>query len=171
MSEFFLCKHPFPIGDGSDTLLEVRDSKHVFLMFPPSELEMLIEIGLDTMKYYRDNGITDEMVESVNRKRKNMARRLSTKRDSVNKGDSLYVIRDTVTGDIKVGRSKNPFERISSIQTDSPHFLVLLKVYEGRGYKETAVHEVLKNNGSHIFGEWFKCGEDTMRIIDETASR
>lgn len=70
MSEFFLCKHPFPIGDGSDTLLEVRDSKHVFLMFPPSELEMLIEIWLDTMKYYRDNGITDEMVESVNRKRK-----------------------------------------------------------------------------------------------------
>ena len=57
-------------------------------------------------------------------------------------GKDLYIIQMAVTGDIKVGRSKNPNKRLKQLQTSCPHPLKVILVIRGTRHN----------------GEWFEEG-------------
>ena len=69
------------------------------------------------------------------------------------KGDCLYFIQSSKTGEIKIGRSKHPQKRLKNLQTGNPNSLKIIISLEGLGWREKELHETLKRwRGS---GEWF----------------
>ena len=69
------------------------------------------------------------------------------------KGDCLYFIQSSKTGEIKIGRSKHPQKRLKNLQTGNPNTLKIIISLEGLGWREKELHETLKRwRGS---GEWF----------------
>jgi hypothetical protein len=82
----------------------------------------------------------------------------------------IYFIRDTGTGAIKIGYSKNPKNRLGGLQSATPSKLVLLGHIQGGLEHEAAFHELFKRY--HLHGEWFKgdiLGE-VLEIIAKEAS-
>lgn len=67
----------------------------------------------------------------------------------------VYFIQDTVTGHIKIGKSKNPKARLSQLQTSTVNELKLLHIIECEDMDEieTALHKRFEDK--HIRGEWF----------------
>ena len=68
----------------------------------------------------------------------------------------LYIIQSDKTGAIKIGRSKNPENRLKQLQTGSPYKLKLLLVVEGRGDLEKRLHQKLDKWKQRRNGEWFE---------------
>jgi len=69
----------------------------------------------------------------------------------------LYIIQMAITGDIKVGRSKDVPRRLKQLQTGAPHRLKILLIAPGLGHRERIVHESMcryRNRGRR--GEWFR---------------
>lgn len=73
-------------------------------------------------------------------------------------GNDLYIIQMAVTGDVKVGRSKNPDRRLKQLQTGSPHPLRLILHAPGRGDLERQIHRLMKDRRIRRSGEWFEEG-------------
>lgn len=69
------------------------------------------------------------------------------------KNDDLYIIQSDVTGNIKIGRSKNPQKRLKQLQTGNPNKLKLIAEFKGEGWKEKILHERL--SAYRLNGEWF----------------
>lgn len=69
------------------------------------------------------------------------------------KNDDLYIIQSDVTGNIKIGRSKNPHKRLKQLQTGNPNKLKLIAEFKGEGWKEKELHERLSSY--RLKGEWF----------------
>ena len=69
------------------------------------------------------------------------------------KGDYLYFIQSSKTGEIKIGRSKHPQRRLKNLQTGNPHTLRIIASLEGLGWREKELHEELKRWRKS--GEWF----------------
>ncbi|MGL4615928.1 MAG: Rha family transcriptional regulator [Shewanella sp.] len=67
----------------------------------------------------------------------------------------VYAIRESETGRIKIGISRNPERRLKQLQIGNSHKLELVayKKAENRYKDETAAH--LDNKEHHIHGEWF----------------
>ncbi|HXT81400.1 MAG TPA: GIY-YIG nuclease family protein [Acetobacteraceae bacterium] len=68
-------------------------------------------------------------------------------------GAHLYVIMGA-TGDLKVGRSKNPKKRMRSMQTSHSAALRLIGVLRDAGCREKEVHATLARY--RVTGEWFR---------------
>lgn len=68
--------------------------------------------------------------------------------------DSLYLIQSDVTGAVKIGRSKDPIERLATLQTGAAYRLVMLASFEGQGCLEKSLHRDLSQY--RLSGEWFK---------------
>lgn len=64
----------------------------------------------------------------------------------------LYVIQAS-TGEIKIGKAADPLKRLATLQTGSPVPLKLVRVVDGAGRIEGALHRRLRNFRLH--GEWF----------------
>lgn len=60
-------------------------------------------------------------------------------------------------GQVKIGFSLRPFERLKMLQTASPDTLEILAMAPGREDKEKFYHE--KYREYHINGEWFEQGD------------
>lgn len=69
------------------------------------------------------------------------------------KNDSLYIIQSSMTGMIKIGRSKNPEKRLKQLQTGNPNKLKLIAEFKNQGWKEKIIHEKLRL--FRLKGEWF----------------
>ena len=69
--------------------------------------------------------------------------------------DHLYIIQSDQTGALKIGRSKNPKNRLKQLQTGSPYKLKLLVSVNDKGHLEKRLHERLKNYKAACKGEWF----------------
>ena len=67
--------------------------------------------------------------------------------------DSLYIIQSDMSGNIKIGRSKDPQKRLKQLQTGNPNKLKLIAFFEGEGWKEKIIHEKLRRY--RLKGEWF----------------
>lgn len=68
--------------------------------------------------------------------------------------DSLYLIQSDVTGAVKIGRSKDPIERLATLQTGAAYRLVMLASFEGQGNLENTLHADLMQ--FRLSGEWFR---------------
>lgn len=67
----------------------------------------------------------------------------------------LYIIQSDVTGDFKIGRSKQPNKRLFQLQTGSPYKLKIILVLKGMGHLEKQLHRQIKSNSRKCKGEWF----------------
>ena len=63
-----------------------------------------------------------------------------------------------VTGDIKVGRSKDPYQRLKQLQTGCPHPLKVILHIPNEGHKEREIHRRMRYRGTRSDGEWFEEG-------------
>jgi hypothetical protein len=66
----------------------------------------------------------------------------------------IYFIRDSVTGNIKLGHSKSPGKRLSGLQTSTAHALILLAVIDGGPDEERRLHRDFA--AERLRGEWFR---------------
>jgi hypothetical protein len=71
------------------------------------------------------------------------------------KNDDLYFIQSAKTGMIKIGRSKNPEKRLKQLQTGSPNKLKLIASFKEEGWRESELHEHLREWKVRSNGEWF----------------
>jgi hypothetical protein len=73
-------------------------------------------------------------------------------------GKDLYIVQMAVTGDIKVGRSKDPKRRLKQLQTACPHPLRLILHIPDEGYREREIHRLMRCRNTRGNGEWFEEG-------------
>jgi hypothetical protein len=79
--------------------------------------------------------------------------------------DDLYFIRK---GDnVKIGRAKDPANRLKALQTGCPEKLELAEVLDGRGYEERVWHKAFANERLH--GEWFLMSRQLSKAISLAA--
>jgi hypothetical protein len=72
-------------------------------------------------------------------------------------GHNLYLIQMAVTGDFKVGRSRDASKRLQQLQTGCPYKLRLLLEAKGLGHLEKRVHQALRPYRCRYGkGEWFR---------------
>jgi hypothetical protein len=87
---------------------------------------------------------------------------------------SVYFIRVTSTEMVKVGRSANVNQRISTLQTGCPYELELEMQFQTKNHDkcESQLHKFLKSQGKHVNGEWFKLPADVdhMQLILQACS-
>jgi len=77
----------------------------------------------------------------------------------------IYFIQNGLEGDIKIGFSLNPNERIKSLQTGSPSTHRILLVKEGTQKDEEGLHKKFKKFRTK--GEWFEPNEEILIFIDQ----
>jgi hypothetical protein len=76
---------------------------------------------------------------------------------------SVYFIRDTGTGLIKIGHGANPRRRLQMLQTGCPTRLELMAVIEGGEADERSLHQRFHHLREQ--GEWFRQGGDLLDHI------
>ena len=70
----------------------------------------------------------------------------------------VYAIKNTSTGEIKLGISKNPANRLKQLQTGSSGILELVATRKAHNRFEDELEIHKKNAGFRIHSEWFKEG-------------
>lgn len=76
--------------------------------------------------------------------------------------DYIYAVAGA--GKIKIGITKAPEKRLSSLQTGSPVPLEMLGYIVGNKNLEDAIHNYLSEHRSH--GEWFDVKPKTTQVVD-----
>lgn len=74
--------------------------------------------------------------------------------DAIGPDAWIYFVGQQPDGPVKVGYSKNPFDRMASLQTGNPRPLALIWVVEGDLGTERMIHEALAEH--RLGGEWFR---------------
>ena len=77
----------------------------------------------------------------------------------------IYFIQDTECGLIKIGWAKDPYSRMTTLQTGAPNRLILLGAFEGTIKDEKTIHNLMKNERTR--GEWFKDNENIRQYVKE----
>lgn len=75
----------------------------------------------------------------------------------------VYVIQSEQGGPVKIGKAKNPRERIATLQTASPYPLRLLHVLPGGRPLERQLHERLAP--FRLRGEWFDLDPKVLELL------
>jgi hypothetical protein len=70
---------------------------------------------------------------------------------------------------IKIGRSKNPSERLDALQIGSPVKLELLAWTEAKWSLEEKLHKLLIASRSH--GEWFRPDDKVLQVVELIADQ
>jgi hypothetical protein len=78
--------------------------------------------------------------------------------------DHLYIIQNTVSNAYKIGRSKNPKKRLSTLNISSDHPLILVKTYTKMGFMEKEIHSIFSSKKLNT--EWFALCEFDLQGID-----
>ena len=87
--------------------------------------------------------------------------RTSKKYDSLT--NMIYAIRIGDDGPIKIGKGRNPENRLTNLQISSPFLLRLLASCNWHDSNETIIHHHLRN--SYLRGEWFEPTDEVMKIV------
>lgn len=75
----------------------------------------------------------------------------------------IYLIHDPKSKAYKIGRSDNPLQRLSGLQTGNSNKLELLGMFRDNESTEAEIHEELQE--FWIDGEWFKEYDDVVDIF------
>lgn len=146
--------------EGDDTKIISTNAGHypyVFLL--RSDIELLIQLLNDTLEYYDELAITDDVIKytrfkDIIRQHEEYLEQKGKNKDEKITVDDLYLIRDTVDNALKIGRSKNPKSRLSQLQLSTSHNLELLQSVKGKGYMEKELHNHFSS--IRLASEWFK---------------
>ena len=74
----------------------------------------------------------------------------------------VYILKDNNSDLFKIGRSKNPIKRLSSLNTAAPYRLTLEHIIECDNYikEEQFLHSILKLY--KVRAEWFRLSSDVL---------
>jgi hypothetical protein len=78
--------------------------------------------------------------------------------------DHLYIIQNTVSNAYKIGRSKNPKKRLSTLNISSDHPLILVKSYINKGFMEKEIHSIFSSKKLNT--EWFALNDFDLQGIE-----
>lgn len=81
------------------------------------------------------------------------------------KGDNLYFVEEEESGHIKIGRGRDAFARLSSLQVGNPRKLTLLDEFDNLGWQEDFWHVCWA--ALRVRGEWFKGAPELRAAIAE----
>lgn len=135
-------------------------------MFNKEDLEFLKQTIDLTIKHYQKESITDLYVDMYNERAIEQMYAQFDDKPQPKPGMSetfVYIMLDEGTGSYKIGRSKNPQERESTLQSEKPT-IVLLKTYKGMIKDETFLHQFFEDKRGR--GEWFNLDQNDLKIID-----
>ncbi len=76
---------------------------------------------------------------------------------------TVYFIQNLSTGNIKIGKSKNPSYRLKELQTGNDGKLVLMATVSEKYYTEEHLHLLFHH--FRLNGEWFKYNEQLQSFI------
>ncbi len=80
-------------------------------------------------------------------------------------GSIIYFIQQkTGSGPVKIGRARNVFRRLESLQAGSPVQLVILTTMPGGSVREAELHRQFAHLRLH--GEWFQDSPELMEFIN-----
>ena len=137
---------------------------------------LMVDMEYDDSDIREVFSITQEQIEKAEQKQKhifyplwvrNVFYKENKKRtNGFRKQDTVYFIKqDTKGGMIKIGyTSKDVSQRLSDIQTNSPHKLIILKTIEGDLKTEAKLHK--KFTKYRLSGEWFSPSFELVSYID-----
>ena len=146
--------------DGDDTKIITTTAGHYpYPLLLRSDIEELIGLLRETIEYYDDLAITDDVIKyselkSIIERHKNFLEQKNEKKENKVTIDDLYLILDTVDNVVKIGRSKNPDARLKQLQVATTHKLNLLYEIKGKGFMEEELHKRFAD--IRLAGEWFK---------------
>lgn len=167
--------------------IHLRDESVYFLHL--DELIQMKGIIERTIRFYEENGISEDVVDESNKMMREFYRRCDeekkkraalyssiVKENSIKDSDfsaprfsdnktNIYVIRDPSNGTLKVGQSLNPQKRLESFRTSNVSELSLVYTHKGRSRDENILHHILKCGGYHVKGEWFIDSPDVIDIV------
>lgn len=157
--------------EGDDTKIISTNAGHypyVFLL--RSDIELLIQLLNDTLEYYDELAITDDVIKytrfkDIIRQHEEYLEQKGKNKDKKITVDDLYLIRDTVDNALKIGRSKNPKSRLSQLQLSTSHNLELLQSVKGKGYMEKSLHKRFAS--IRLSSEWFKDDGSIIKYFEE----
>jgi len=66
----------------------------------------------------------------------------------------IYFVQAVQGGNIKIGKSINPLDRIKTLQASSPVLLKPLRITMGTSAVERYLHELFAED--RVYGEWFR---------------
>lgn len=157
--------YPFCLSIDRNGFAYCSTHNHCSGLFFMDELLCMKEAIEKTILIYEKEGITDEYIEDEDKKAMEIEfsriNRLPKpeKKEIV---DDLYLIQDTTTGLLKIGRSKNVEGRKKAMQTATGNKLELLCVLKNLGCKEAELHDKFAKYRKE--GEWFEFNKS---IINE----
>lgn len=141
-------------------------------LYTKDELLELINIANETISLYEENDITTKDIDEANEL-------LSSKRYTgrffeswgKNKNSSnwtnIYIIRNHERGEVKVGKSKNPRDRLNTLQSASSSYLSLVCFFPAKESDETKIQRILMKHGLHINKEWFIDCPYTIQLVEQ----
>lgn len=100
----------------------------------------------ELVKYLRDE-YENKKIEAENKK---IAARVKRETEPC----SIYIALDTSCGYHKIGRSKDVSTREQVLMAQKPTIKIVAE-YTGVAIDESKLHQILKDKGYHIRGEWF----------------
>jgi hypothetical protein len=80
--------------------------------------------------------------------------------------DFVYFVREDKSGNIKIGRSWNPDDRVRKFKTGSSSGLTMLGVIAG-GWRERDIHKQFADTRIRANSEWFSSSDELLRFIRE----
>lgn len=87
-----------------------------------------------------------------------------------NKTEFIYFIYNPDSNAVKIGKAKDVYKRMRSLQTSTPAYLKLLKVIDTKAGKEARETELLLHERFkylRLLGEWFKFDNELLEFVDK----
>ena len=85
-----------------------------------------------------------------------------------NKTEFVYFIFNADSNAIKIGKAKDVYKRMKSLQTGTPAYLKLIKVIDAKAGKEAKeIEQSLHQQFEHLrlLGEWFKFNDELQEFV------
>ena len=86
-----------------------------------------------------------------------------------NKTEFIYFIFNADSNALKIGKAKNVYKRMKSLQTATPAYLKLIKAIDAKAGKEAKeIEQSLHKQFEHLrlLGEWFKFNDELQEFIN-----
>ena len=141
----------------TDEYVVAGNPQHLGGLWFKSELLRIIKCAGNTLRMYDEQNITDDYIKELDAKAKDEETNEWIKLKKTPKkivDDDLYLILDTSSKKLKIGRSKNVSKRLRQLQTSNSGYLSLLFLIKGKGHREESVHKKFSHLNTN--GEWFE---------------
>lgn len=128
------------------------------------EVENIKLLAEKTIKYYKENNITNSTIKAWNKEAVSEyikeSKQSTSASNAANKNQKTYLMRDVNTGFIKIGKSKSPKVRERTLQSEKPTIKLIAICDEDI---ESKLHSDFSRH--RVRGEWFDFNDNALLYI------